>query len=228
MEIDSSTSLLESQLVDAIHESLQNYLHSNASFLGERLLAERDCEDHRNLLADCYLAENKPNKAYEVLKGCKTDMARYKFAVSCMRINKLKDGERALNPPENIPRSLHNKAEAPVPNGSYGLYLLGAINERQQKYEEAKKFYLRALDMNPTLWSAYERLLKMGEDVMPNRVFSTTKFKTVGASKKSEERGDPDSMETSKIKKSSYPSYSLSSSNRKRVASEAQSIPVVT
>lgn len=61
-------------------------------------MAERDCEEHRNLLADCYFAENKPNKSYYVLKDCKSDMSRYKFAMACVRINKLRDGEKALCP----------------------------------------------------------------------------------------------------------------------------------
>lgn len=64
-----------------------------------------------------------------------------------------------------------------VPNGSAGLYLLGLINERQQKYTESKDFYMKALELNPTLWSAYERLLKMGENILPNKVFTENKFK---------------------------------------------------
>ena len=33
---------LESQLVEAIHDSLNNHIPSNATFLAERLLAEKD------------------------------------------------------------------------------------------------------------------------------------------------------------------------------------------
>jgi hypothetical protein len=36
---------------------------------------------------------------------------------------------------------------------------------------------MKALELNPTLWSAYERLLKMGENILPNKVFTENKFK---------------------------------------------------
>jgi len=36
-------------------DSLQNHISSNASFLAERLLCERDTEEYRQLLAECYL-----------------------------------------------------------------------------------------------------------------------------------------------------------------------------
>jgi tetratricopeptide (TPR) repeat protein len=64
-----------------------------------------------------------------------------------------------------------------VPNGSAGLYLLGLINERQQKFAESKEYYTKALELNPTLWTAYEKLLKMGENVLPNKIFTENKYK---------------------------------------------------
>jgi hypothetical protein len=32
-----------------------------------------------------------------------------------------------------------------VANGSYGLYLLGVVCEKQTRYADAKEFYLKAL-----------------------------------------------------------------------------------
>jgi anaphase-promoting complex subunit 3 len=60
-------------LIEAIFDNLQNHIPSNASFLAERLFAEKDSEDTRNILAECYLSENKPYKAYFILKDCKSD-----------------------------------------------------------------------------------------------------------------------------------------------------------
>lgn len=37
---------------------------------------------------------------------------------------------------------------------------------------------MKALELNPTLWSAYEKLGKLGENVMPNRVFLETRMKS--------------------------------------------------
>lgn len=64
-----------------------------------------------------------------------------------------------------------------VANGSYGLYLLGIICEKQTRYADAKEYLLKALDMNPTLWSAYEKLGKLGENIMPNKIFNEVKMK---------------------------------------------------
>ena len=36
---------------------------------------------------------------------------------------------------------------------------------------------MRALELNPTLWTAYEKLLKMGENVLPNNIFTENKYK---------------------------------------------------
>jgi hypothetical protein len=36
---------------------------------------------------------------------------------------------------------------------------------------------MRALELNPTLWTAYEKLLKMGENVLPNKIFTENKYK---------------------------------------------------
>lgn len=41
--MEEEQSLLEGQLIDAIQDSLQNHIPSNATFLAERLVAEKDC-----------------------------------------------------------------------------------------------------------------------------------------------------------------------------------------
>lgn len=62
----------------------------------------------------------------------------------------------------NVEQTKPAKSYDNVPNGSYGLYLLGVLTEKQQRYVDAKDYFLRALDLNPTLWSAYEKLGKLG------------------------------------------------------------------
>ena len=81
-------------------------------------------------------------------------MSRYKFALACTKINKYKEAERALLGAAEQTRSGSKNYES-IPNGSYGLYLLGVLTEKQQRYVDAKDYYMRALDLNPTLWSAY-------------------------------------------------------------------------
>lgn len=69
--------------------------------MAERLLAIRDTEETRNLLADCYMQENKIYKAYHILKDCKSEQNRYKFAVVCMKLNLEAEAEQVLLPKDN-------------------------------------------------------------------------------------------------------------------------------
>ena len=43
---------------------------------------------------------------------------------------------------------------------------------------------MKALEINPTLWSAYEKLGKLGESVMPNKIFNDVKMKNFEANSK--------------------------------------------
>ena len=152
----------------------------NATFLAERLLNEHDSEENRGILGECYINENKIYKAYHILQNCKSDENRYKLAVACVRMNKLKEAEKALLGP-NLYDFLSSKINSGnlnnVPNGSFGIYLLGLINEKQQKFQEAKDYYLKSLEINPTLWVAYVKLCRLGDHILPNKVFSEAKFK---------------------------------------------------
>lgn len=125
---------LETQLIEAITESLHNHIPSNATFLAERLLAEKDTEETRSLLADCYFADNKHYKVFHVLKDAKSEINRYKFAVSCNKIHKFKEAERALLGTDPGKGKNYDN----VANGSYGLYLLGVVCEKQTRFADAK------------------------------------------------------------------------------------------
>lgn len=177
-EEESVPNILETQLLDAVHESLQNSIYSNASFLAERLLAERDCEEYKLLLAECYSAENKPQKSYSILKTCFSPQGRYRFALICLRLNRNQEAEKALLPSAALVNkpgsslSLEN-----IPNGSYGLYALAESLERQHKFDEARLFFSQALEQNPTLWKAYEKLCKMGDrNTSPTTIFNEVKY----------------------------------------------------
>jgi hypothetical protein len=70
------------------------------------------------------MAENKHYKVYHILKDAKNEMNRYKFALSCSKINKYKDAERALLGSSDLVKT---KSYDNIANGSYGLYLLGVV-----------------------------------------------------------------------------------------------------
>jgi len=128
MIAEEYNSLLESQLTAAIEDSLQNSVPANASFLGEMLCTIRESESNRILLADCYLQENKAYKVLHILKNCYTEVARYKYALACMKLNKLQELERALR----------IDAET-IANGSYGMLLMGNMCEKLLNWKEAAK-----------------------------------------------------------------------------------------
>ncbi len=48
-------------------------------FLAEKLLAEHDTEETRNILSEAYMADNKHYKAYYILKNCTSEINRYIF-----------------------------------------------------------------------------------------------------------------------------------------------------
>ena len=50
----------------------------------------------RLLLAESYLGEGKAYKSYEVLKGCSSPANRYKFALTCIKLNRLAEAEKVL------------------------------------------------------------------------------------------------------------------------------------
>jgi len=117
------------------------------------------------MLAESYIGDNKPWKAYEVLKDCQSEKNRYKHAQTCLKIKKAAEAEKVL---------LRGKSDVSnVPNGSAGLYLLGHAQEIQGKQKEAIKHYKMALDRDPTLWCAFERLSKM----VPNEIEASKIFK---------------------------------------------------
>jgi anaphase-promoting complex subunit 3 len=60
-----------------------------------------------------------------------------------------------------------------VPNGAAGLYLLGQVYEKQMKRREAVELYKQALNQDPTLWCAFERLCRLQINNMdPSKVFN--------------------------------------------------------
>ena len=87
---------MEYQLSEGIKQSLRNELYSNGAFLCERLYAEVKTEDVKLLLAECYLGEGKAHKAYEILRDCTSHSNRYKFAHTCLKLNKFAEAEKAL------------------------------------------------------------------------------------------------------------------------------------
>ena len=151
---------LETQLFKAITESLQCYLISNAVFLAERLYYENKSHENLALLCECYLTNNKPYKVYSLLKASTCIKNKYLYGVACLRLNKISEAEVSFK------KCLDSEL-----NISYASYMLGYCYEKQQNHREATTYYLKALEKNPTLWVAYERLCHIGNFLAPDKIF---------------------------------------------------------
>ncbi|CAL5041891.1 unnamed protein product [Urochloa decumbens] len=145
---------METLMVDRVHSSLRLFLHRNAVFLCERLCAQFPSETNVQLLATCYLHNNQPYAAYHILKGKKLPESRYLFAMSCFRMNLLREAEDTLCPV--------NEPNIEVPNGATGHYLLGVIYRCTGRMSAAAEQFTQALTLDPLLWAAYEELCILG------------------------------------------------------------------
>jgi len=161
---DRTYNLLESQLIEAIKNSLSYELYSNAAFLAERLYAEMPNESAKLLLAESYLGENKIHKAYYILKASIVPLNRYKFAMICIKLQKYSEAEKALIG--------HSGEGDEVAGGAAGYYLLGIISQKQGKQKQALEFFTKAIELDPTLWIAFEKICKLGSNISPASIFS--------------------------------------------------------
>ena len=148
-------------------------------------------------------------------------MNKYKFALSCLKTNKLKDAERVLLGNE-LAKPTKNLSS--IPNGSYGLYLMGVIAEKQQRYNDAKEYFLKALELNPTLWSAYEKIGKLGENIMPNRIFNESKLQTIKPATGQRKRKEEEPENNQRIKRTPHPITNVSHLNKKRSNSSTHQV----
>ena len=78
-----------------------------------------------------------------------------------MKMQKYEEAEKALKLPEDF------KAVGGAP----GLYLLGTIIERQARQREAIVLYKKALELDPTLWIAFEKLCKLEPKIRIESLF---------------------------------------------------------
>ena len=154
----ASLHAMEPSLFAWAQEALSNHLHESAIFVAERLVAEANSERNRHLLATCYYASGAANRAASILQGASSSENRYLLALSQIKCQKLGEAQAALLGP-NVSDPA---AEADVPNGAAGLYLMGAICLKQQQRTRAIKYFTRCLALNPCMWCAYEALCQLG------------------------------------------------------------------
>lgn len=149
--MSSSAISFVSQAKLAFEYSLKNLLWKQAAFYAERLVAERPCDETTYLLGLAYFHNQELARAQWHLQGNKLPEARYLLAKCCSQLKRWDLAEDAL-----LPSSAGGNLNEVV-NGAAGLFLLGQVQERQGRREQAVECYFRCLQECPFMWEAYER-----------------------------------------------------------------------
>lgn len=147
-ESSSGPSSFLTQAKLAYEYSLKNLLWKQAVFYAERLVAERPCDETTYLLGLAYFHNQEMARAQWHLQGNKLPDARYLLARCCLQMKRWDLAEDAL---------LSGGTLNDVVNGAAGLFLLGQVQERQGRREQAVQCYAKCLQDCPFMWDAYER-----------------------------------------------------------------------
>ena len=153
----------EDLLRHLVEQNLSNFLYENAKFYAERLYSERNCDEHLHLLAQCYYRQGKVKQTYLVLQSSTWPANRYLFAMACVSLNKLTEGERALLPvPYGQPQSMSKEQFNSIPGGAAGIHLLGTICRKEHRKDAAIAYFKKSLQYDSSLWCSILELSEMG------------------------------------------------------------------
>ncbi|KAI9907915.1 hypothetical protein PsorP6_004299 [Peronosclerospora sorghi] len=182
---------LEATLTSQIQRYLNDYVYDNARFLAERLVAHHPTEKHKLLLATCYYCSRQKARAAAVLDGATRPKNRYLLACCCLQLDRLAEAENALLGSGNYQmddlRAIEN-----VPSGASGLYLLGKIYRRGNRRQQAVTCFVKSLEIDPFLWSAYEQLCQLGANLESSRFFGAANyFNCAGTAEKCDRKWKP-------------------------------------
>jgi anaphase-promoting complex subunit 3 len=115
------------------------------------------------------IEQEKISKAYEILKNCQSSSNRYKFALLAFKMNKHEEAESAL-----LNKKLAREDrdfDKSIPNGAAGYYLLGLIHHKKEKEKDAAYYFNKALELDPTLWWAFEKLSEYDLPIRLDKIF---------------------------------------------------------
>ncbi|CEG48107.1 DNA-binding cell division cycle control protein [Plasmopara halstedii] len=168
-------SAVEVALIKQIQRYLDTFVYDNARFLAERLVAHNPNEENLLLLATCYFRKGQAAQAAAVLNGATSADNRYLLASCCFQLNRLIETESALLGGESY-HIVDLDALKNVPAGAAGLYLLGRVCRRGNRRQQAIACFVRSLEMDPFMWSAYEELCELGANLEATRFFGAANY----------------------------------------------------
>jgi len=162
----SSSNTFQQQCVQAIDYAANHFLHDQAVFFADILLAEAPSEEALHAVASAHIRAGNVGRAYELLRrpqllqaaagttSSNSPKLRYLHGMCCFMMGKYDEAEVALAGKNWTRRTSPHL----VPEGGAGLYLLGRTLEHLSDREAAVDCYLRCLEVCPFLWGAFERL----------------------------------------------------------------------
>jgi len=170
-------------------KSLSLQLYSNAQFLAERLMAEEESLENLYLLSKCFFESGNIEKCYHFLKhfqhlwssGARSSQDPpsysyqrklvYMFSMSCIKLQKYEEGETHLFSLLASSTSQHSQPHQTEPEEFAVFYWLGIIHRYTGRPERSIGFFLKVLELNSLMWSAYENLCQLGFNVNSSALF---------------------------------------------------------
>ncbi|KAI9716382.1 MAG: anaphase-promoting complex subunit cdc27 [Chrysothrix sp. TS-e1954] len=183
-----STLQLTAQLRQIIWHHLDNNLVDNALFLAGRLQAiDARSLDAAYLSALCYLRLGK----YEAALDCSRPAAlrgtniscTYLFAQACLSVGRHSEGIQALErsrgvwdpkPSNNKPDRSNNQLRRQEPDTAAIKCLFGKLLHATGDLKRAVTYYAEALELDPFMWDAFERLCDTGTALHTSNIFRTS------------------------------------------------------
>lgn len=134
---------------------LSMFQFETARFYAERAIAVQPTAiSYKELLARCFIAQNRYHKAYLALKSCnfadnspESLRARYLFAVCCLALQRLGEVESSLlGIPSTKPKPLVIDPKS-FPGGASGMFVLGSMYRQQQRRTQAITCFRKCLEV---------------------------------------------------------------------------------
>ncbi|CAM9225860.1 unnamed protein product [Ectocarpus sp. 12 AP-2014] len=175
---------MEDSLRSLVQYYLENLMHANATFLGERLVACNPREENVLLLATCHVMNKSKLTAHALLQGCRLPESRFLLAYCCIDLGKLAEAERVLLEGTGVlhkgPKEGRDEILAepcPIPHGAAGLRLLGLACQGAGRRESAEHYFRLSLELDPLLWVNIQSLCELGVELDVDKHFEEAFFK---------------------------------------------------
>lgn len=130
-------------------------IFDSARFYAERAWYDDPNDDNLYALAETYFLEGKTKQAYLILTDVKHGQhsaCKFMLAQCCVSLGKLEEAESLLLPHSRfvLVEQMTKDVADHVPGGASGLFLMGRVCKRQQRFDVAEKCFQLAIQVIQT------------------------------------------------------------------------------